>query len=45
VFPRVPNQTIQILERQTRHIQDILKEVWDEGCQTHQDIHGHQWAS
>jgi hypothetical protein len=25
VFPRVPNQTIQILETQTKHIQYILK--------------------
>jgi hypothetical protein len=25
VFPRVPNQTVQILETQTKHKQDILK--------------------
>jgi hypothetical protein len=29
---------------QMKYTQDS-KQVWDEGCQTHQDTHGNQWAS
>jgi hypothetical protein len=41
LFMSFTTLTIQILETQTKHIQDIFKKVWNKGRQTYQDIHGH----
>jgi hypothetical protein len=30
---------------QTKYIQDIFQEVWNEECQTRQDSHGNKWIS